>query len=67
MEQMTKKYSEMSSEFEKKLEEAEKTEEGKGHNGEGKGHGREWEREVERDQNVRVIAETQMRITREIQ
>eukprot|EP00731_Ephydatia_muelleri_P017802 Em0010g900a len=67
MEQMTKKYSEMSSEFEKKLEEAEKTEEGKGHDGEGKGHGREWEREVERDQNVRVIAETQMRITREIQ
>ena len=64
-EQLTQlKYSEMSREFQKKLDEAEKASEGKGQDGD---HSREWEREVERDQNVRIIADTQMRITREIQ
>ena len=63
---MTKKYSEMSDAFEKKVDEAEKGEEGKGH-GEHRRANREWEREVEMDQNVRIISETQTRITREIQ
>ena len=67
MEQMTKKYSEMSDAFEKKVDEAEKEEAAKGHHGGEHRRAREWELEVERDQNVRIISETQTRITREIQ